>query len=257
MVRRGGTKLDEKVAIVTGSSKGIGKAIAEHLARNGYYVFITYHTDRVAGLATVEALLSQGYKCELQSLDVRSEASVRDLFSIIADRSGHLNVLVNNAVKEIAKSIEDATFEEWKIVTTTKIDGTFLCSKYAIPLLKLGENANIINITSFDGEKPQPDYLGYCVGTAGIIAITKALAVSLPKQGIRVNAVCPGATRTPLWDNLGGSDEALWEKFARDNPMGRITTTEDVANAVSMIIEDPGRYLNGNFIYVNGGNHLK
>ena len=160
-------------------------------------------------------------------------------------------------MQEIAKSIDNASFEEWKLVTSTKIDGVFLCTKYALPLLRQSENANVINLTSHDGERPNPAYLAYCVGTAGVIAMTKALAVSLPKEGIRVNAVSPGPIRTPLWDALGGGNEEMWREFSQENPMGRNATEADVANAVMMLVNDPGKFLNGNFLYVNGGNHLK
>ncbi len=245
------------VALVTGSSKGIGKAIVKKLAKEGYFVYITYCSDKLGGEKTLEEIETEGGRGHLVQLDVRSLESVQQVMTRIDADFHHLNVLVNNAATEIAKNIEDASFEEWHTVTQTKIDGAFLCTKYAIPLLKKADNANVIVISSYDGEKPQADYIGYCVGAAGVIAFTKAMATYLPQYGIRVNAVSPGTTRTPLWDKLGGEDEEMWKGFANNNPMKRIPTVEDVAEATFMLINDPTGYLNGNFLYVNGGSHLK
>ncbi len=246
-----------QAALVTGSSKGIGKAIALRLARENYYVYVTYYSDKEAGEKTLLEIQENGGAGYLLHLDVLSITSVRTAFEKVESDFGHLNVLVNNAVTDIAKNIEDASFEEWRIVTGTKIDGAFLCTKYALPLLKRGENANLIVITSYFGEKPDPELIAYCIGTAGLIAFTKAMALYLPKFGIRTNAVSPGATRTPLWDKVGGGeDEEMWKGFAKQNPMGRIPTVDDTAEATMLLINDPSRYLNGNFLYVNGGTHL-
>jgi NAD(P)-dependent dehydrogenase (short-subunit alcohol dehydrogenase family) len=148
-----------RVSLVTGSSRGIGRAIAIRLAAEGYHSVVTYHTDEKAGRSVLNEIEANGGVGELRKLDVRSEESVSDTLRMIGERHGRLDVLVNNAVTEIAKSIEQATFEEWRIVTETKIDGTFLCCKYAIPLLSNSDNGNIVNITSFDGEKPKQEYL--------------------------------------------------------------------------------------------------
>lgn len=246
-----------KIALVTGSSKGIGRTIAIRLAKEGYITFVTYNTDKQGAEKTVTEIEDLGGKAHLERLDVRSEDSVKTTFESIKKQYGHLNVLVNNAGIEIPTNIEKANFDEWKTVTETKINGTFLCTKYALPLLKGQENANLINITSSLGDNPDPQFLAYCVGTAGIIAFTKAMAIDLGKYGIRANGVSPGTTRTPMWDSMGGDNDEMWAKFAQNNPMGRVSTPEDVANTVMMIINDESKYLNGNFIHVNGGNHLK
>jgi NAD(P)-dependent dehydrogenase (short-subunit alcohol dehydrogenase family) len=126
-----------------------------------------------------------------------------------------------------------------------------------MPLLAKAENANAIYITSYDGVKPVPDYIAYCTGTAAMLAFASAMALYLPKFGIRVNCISPGATKTPLWDKLGGEDDSMWAKFAEANPMSRISTVDDVANAVMLVVNDPSGYLNGNNLYVDGGSHLR
>ncbi len=247
----------KKVALVTGSSQGIGKGIALKLAENGYITFVTYLKNKLKGENAAKEITKKGGIAELVKLDVKSEESVKKVFEKITNDYGSLNVLVNNAGIEVAKSIESISFDEWKDVVDTKINGNFLCTKYAIPLMKNQENANLIVIVSALGERPEPDYLPYSIGTAGTIAFAKAMAQHLGKYGVRTNAVVPGTTRTALWDTFGGDDEEMWKTFAKNNPMGRVSTPEDIANAVLMIINDKSKFLNGNIIYMNGGSHLK
>ena len=245
-----------KIALVTGSSKGIGKAVAIKLARENYIVFVTYNTDKQSGKKTIAEIEKMGGKAHLMHLDVCIEDDVKTMFKSIKKQYGHLNILINNAGIEISKDIENITFDEWKIVTETKINGVFLCTKYALPLLKGQKNANLINITSSLGDNPDPQLPAYCAGTAGIIAFTKAMAIGLGKYGIRTNGISPGATRTSMWNNTNGNNNEMWTNFAKNNPMGRVSTPQDIANTIAMVINDKSKYLNGNFIYVNGGSHL-
>ena len=244
-----------KVAVVTGSSKGIGQAIAIRLAKDGYLVYVTYFTDEVGGQSTVKEIEKKGGKALLHKLDVADEKSVANLMSTIEKESGHLDVLVNNAEKDVIKTMEDSTFDEWKMAFNTKVHGSWLCTKYAVPLLKKSDNANIIMLSSSADERPTPNMLSYAVATAALTSLTKALAVHLAPE-IRVNAVMPGEVRTSNWQGME-KDDKLWQGFADRNPMKRVATVEDVADAVMPLINDPHRFLSGNFLFVNGGNHLK
>ena len=246
----------QKVAVVTGSSKGIGIAIAIRLARDGYFVYVTYCTDLKGGQATMKEIKQIGGKSSLQKLDVSNEKSVSQLMALIGKEVGHLNVLINNAERDITKNMEDASFDEWKQAFDTKLHGAWLSTKYALPLLKKSKNANVIMISSSADQNPAPDTLSYAVACAALTSLTKALAIHLPVYGIRVNAVMPGQTRTANWGTLEKDDE-LWKRFAQQNPMKRVTTVEDVADATMILINDPHRFLNGNFFYVDGGGHLK
>lgn len=246
----------QKVAIVTGSSKGIGKAIAIRLAKDDYFVYVTYHTDEKGGHNTVREIKNNGGVASLQKLDVSNEKSVSELMVLVKKEFGHLDVLVNNAERDIIKTIEDSSFDEWKLAINTKLHGAWLSTKYAIPLLKKSENANIIMISSSADERPSADILSYATATAALTSLTKSLAIHLPSYGIRVNAVMPGEVRTANWQGLE-KDDVLWKGFADKNPMKRVATVEDVADAVVPLINDPHKFLNGNFIFVNGGNHLK
>lgn len=248
--------MNKRIALVTGSSKGIGKAIAIRLAKDGYFVYVTYCTDKQGGTDTISEIEKNGGKASLQKLDVSNEKSVSELMTLIEKESDHLDVLVNNAEKDIIKTMEDSSFDEWKLAIDTKLHGAWLCTKYALPLLKKSDNANIIMISSSADERPTEDILSYATATAALTSLTKSLAIHLPKYGIRVNAVMPGEVRTANWQGLE-NDDKLWEGFADHNPMKRVATVEDVADAVIPLINDPHKFLNGNFLFVNGGNHLK
>jgi len=245
-----------KSALITGSSQGIGRAIAIKLAEEGYVVYITYFTNKDKGQDTLDKILKakgQGY---LIKMNVASEKSVRKTINFIKKRTGHLNILVNNAGIEIPKVIEQLTFNQWRKVIDTKINGNFLCTKYAIPLLKNQDNANLIVIVSSLGQRPDYNYPAYCVANSGTITFIKMMAQQLGKYNIRTNGVAPGTTKTALWDKMGGADSKMWSNFAKNNPMKRISTSQDIALAVSMLINDKSKYLNGNIIYINGGSHL-
>ncbi|MBU0975861.1 MAG: SDR family oxidoreductase [Patescibacteria group bacterium] len=246
----------QKVAVVTGSSKGIGRAIVLRLERDDFFVYVTYFTDKAGGQSTADEIKKAGGKCSLQKLDVSDEKSVTQLMSLIDNEFGHLDVLVNNACRDVSKSIEDSTYAEWKLAFDTKVHGAWLCTKYAIPLLAKSKNANVIVISSSADERPGPEILSYAVATGATNSFVKAIAPYLPKYGIRVNAVMPGEVRTANWGELE-KDDKLWKEFAENNPMKRVTTPEEVADAVMILINDPHKFLNGNFLFVNGGGHLK
>jgi len=238
----------DKVALVTGSSKGIGKAIAKRLSKEGYFVYITYNTDKKGGESLVKEIGEK--KSSLVKLNVRDEAEVKATFKKVKKENYHLNVLVNNAGIEIPKRIEDLSLDEWNTVVETKINGAFLCTKYAVSLMKEQDNPNIINITSGLGSRPDPDYPAYCTGTAGLDALTTIFALDFSRYKIRTNAIAPGPTLTPMWDTMGGDDPKLWKKFAESNPLGRVSTPEDIAETVMIIINDKTKFLNGNTFFV-------
>lgn len=245
-----------KVAITTGSSKGIGKAIAIRLAKEKYFSIVTFNTDEAGADETLKEVKKVGDGMKAR-LDVISENSVKSIFNLIQKKFGQLDILVNNAGIEKPFPIEKVSLEDWNSVIYTKINGHFLCTKYAVPLLKKSKAPHIFSIVSSLGEKPDPDYPAYCVGTAGTIAFTKMMALQLGKYGVRVNGIAPGTTRTPMWNTMGGNDEGMWESFAKGNPLGRVSTPEDIANVVALLLTKDAEYLNGNIVYVNGGGHLK
>ena len=245
-----------KTALVTGSSKGIGAAVARRLGDEGYHVFVTYHEDEGGAMDVVKSIQRADGSADSIRLDVQSEESVTEAFSIISQATSHLDLLVHNAVKEVSKPLADATFEEWRTVLGSKLDGAFLCTKAALPLFKNAESPSMIVISTFEGEQPSPDYPAYGVAASGVNAFAKAMALYLPQFGVRTNVVAPGPVRTPLWGPDEHNDD-LWRDLAKANPVGRNATPEDVAETVLMVVTEKTRMLNGSFFYVNGGNHLR
>lgn len=248
----------QKIALITGSSSGIGAGIAKTLAQHGYLVIVTYKDHKKWGEHVVASFNQYKGQSVLHELDVTNEESVKACFDFVAKEYGRLDVLVNNAAVDGVAPIEDCTFDTWKLMTRTKIDGNFLCTKYALPLLKIPGKADLIVIMSSMGERPDPDDVGYCVGTAGTISFVKAMAKGLAKYGIRTNGVGPGEARTNngYWKDAGITSDEQWEKLAKANPLGRVTTPGDVGETVLAIIENKTGHWNGNFLYVNGGGHL-
>lgn len=246
----------QKTALVTGSSKGIGKAIALKLALEGYFVYVTYCTDKSGGLETIKEIEKNKGKALLKKVDVSEDNDVKELLELIKNNHGHLDVLVNNATRSIDKRIEDSSFDEWKLAIDSKLHGSWLCTKYSIPLLQKSSNANIIFITSSADERPSEDIISYAVATGATNCFFKAITPHLSKYGIRVNSIMAGQTRTDNWGSLK-NDDKLWKSFADQNPLKRVTTVNDITDAIMFLINDPHKYINGNQFYVNGGGHLK
>lgn len=248
-----------KVALVTGSSRGIGAGIAKYLGIHGYTTVVTYKRDENKADEVVRFIHANGGEAVAIQLDVTSEESVKNCFGIVDKKFGRLDALVNNAGVDRLSPIESVTFKQWQEITRSKIDGNFLCTKYALPLLKKVKKSDVIAIMSDLGDKPDPEDSAYSVGTAGVVCFVKAMAVALAKYGVRTNGVGPSATRTEIgyWKDAGLHTDEAWEKMAKDNPLGRVGTVEDVAKTVLAVIENPTQFWNGNFVYVTGGSHIK
>ncbi len=246
-----------KTILITGSSNGIGAGIARHFGSLGYSVAVTYKENKEDGEKVVAEIEKNGSKAKLYKLDVVNEESVKNIFEKIKNDFGRLDVLVNNAAVDFPNPIETSTFDDWKEITRTKIDGNFLCTKYALPLLKESDNANIIIIMSSMYEKVDPEDAAYCVGTGGTVAFMKSMALALSKYGIRTNGVGPSETKTnsKYWRQIGS--DKMWKDIEEKNPMSRLCTPADVANAIQLIVEDKTKFINGNLLSVTGGNHLK
>ena len=153
--------------------------------------------------------------------------------------------------------IKKTSFEDWKFVLNSKLDSSSLVPKYFYQLLKKTKFPQIILNTSSVEEKPQIGALAYSVASAGVANLVKSLAIELAPEGFRINAICPGTTRTDNWIGFGLEDDNMWKKFADSNPMKRVPTPEDIAEAVSYLVSDKAKYINGLFLYVDGGSRHK
>jgi 3-oxoacyl-[acyl-carrier protein] reductase len=250
--------MKDKVAVVTGSSQGIGAGIAKILGEKRYAVVVTYHNNKEKADSVVEDIISGGGKAIALELDVTSEQSVKACFETIDSQYGKLNVLVNNAGADGLTPIEDTTYEKWREIVGPKIEGNFLCTKYALPLLQKCEKSDLIVIMSSLGDIPDVKDVAYSVGTAGAVGFVKVMARALAKYGVRTNGVGPTAVRTTLgyYEESNLTSDEAWEEISKSNPLGRVATVEDVAETVMTVIDNPSQFWNGNFIYVTGGDHI-
>ncbi len=242
----------QRVALVTGASKGIGQGIAQYLLDHGYFVHCTYRTDR----ASIEHDFGSEPHAMIHHLDVGNEREVQAAIKAVKETGGGLQLLINNAVVDYMTAIEELSLEKWDETFNTRCRGTFLMTKYALPLLKENRRSTIINITSSWAYEAQPEFPAAAAAEAAKMSFTKTCAVALATYGVRTHSVNPGVTRTPLWDDWGVNDEG-WRKMAAENPLGRNCSPEDVAKVIVYLDSEDAAYLNGEEIYVNGGNHLK
>ena len=239
--------------LITGASKGIGLWIAEKFCKEWIHVFINYHQDDIAAKSAKKFLDNLQWWSTLIKCDVRSEKQVITMFTEIQKSWFSLESVVVNAVHEIPQPIDEVSFQDWHSVLLTKLDGSFLITKYCIELLKLADNASITYITSEDGIRPSWEYIAYQVWTAGLIAMCHAQSQYLAKKyKIRCNAIAPWPIKTPLWEKAWQSDE-MWEGFNKSTPIGRVGTVKDVADAVWYVSRDPNKFINWTTIQIDGG----
>ena len=244
------------VYLITGSTSGIGQGMAKELLKNGANVVINYAHNEENANETRELFQEFENQTLFIKADVSNENDVKEMFEKIKERFGRLDGLVNNAVYDKIHSLEELTVEEYRKELDVNIIGRWLCSKYAIELLKESDRPRIVNIASRLGTKPMEDSCAYCTTEAATIMLTKCSALELtPKYGIKVNTVSPSLTLTPFAKNSYTQSEI--EETANKNPSKRLGEVEDTVNAVMFLLSDKADYINGENLNVNGGILLK
>ncbi len=243
-----------KVALVTGSSRGIGAGIAEYLLKKDFKVYVTYLKEKERAFSRFKK-----YKnAVIDQLDVTDEKSVKKLFDSIKKDEGALDLLVNSAAIEIPGKTEEISLATWDKIVNVKLTGAFIVTKYAIPLLKKRKRSTIVNITSTLSHSGTPDYPAHAAAEAGLISYSRTCAIDLARYGIRTHMVNPTTTRTEMWKDIGGfEDDKMWKRFAENNPLKRVSTPEDIGKAIYVLTLDETEYWNGEEIYVDGGSHFK
>ena len=252
--------LNGKIALVTGARGGIGRAIVSRFIREGATVFAADLTPQ-GSLAEHDDDGSHFVK-----LDVTQEGDAIAAMEQVSAQHGKLDILVNAAGIEIEKTIEDTTLEEWNLSFAVNATGTFLTSKYALPLMraaaKSGTSASLINFGSYDGFIADPGLAAYCATKGAVHALTRAMACDHGPEGIRVNAICPGYIDTPMLQSFfngdgsgggGGNIETLQQAVRDVHPMRTYGTPEDIANLVNWLASDEARYASGQLWVLDGG----
>ncbi len=242
--------LQGQVALVTGASRGIGRAIAERLANAGAFVLVNYVKQEAAAEETRAAIIAQGGQAELCRFDVANGAEVTTAVQDVVERHGRLDVLVNNAGLSIDNLLLRLKEEEWDRVMNINLKGVFLCTKAAMrPMLKQ-KGGRIINLTSVVAQTGNAGQAAYTAAKAGIIGFTKTMAKELASRSITVNAVAPGFIET---DMTGSLPEQVKSGYLSLIPANRWGTVAEVAEVVTFLAGPFAGYITGQTINVNGG----
>lgn len=244
------SQLTDKIAIVTGASRGIGRGIALELAKRGATVVVNYQRSADAANEVVDQITSSGGKASAFQADVSLEEDANNLIKYAIDTYSKIDILVNNAGTTRDNVIMMMGAEDFDTVIQTNLRSTWLCSKAAVRAMMRKRYGRIINITSVSGIMGNAGQTNYSASKAGIIGFTKALAREVAARNITVNAVAPGFVLTDLTANL---PQEMADKLNEHIPLGRWGTIEDVAAATAFLASDEAAYITGHVLAVDGG----
>lgn len=239
-----------KTAIITGASRGIGKAIATLLAQNDYNVVINYNHSEDQAKALVNELTAQGLSAVCYKADVSDEAQAEALVRFTLDRWGKVDLLVNNAGVSASGLLIDTPIEQINDIIAVNLTGTIVMTQKVAKGMLSNQSGNIVNISSIWGEIGGSCEAVYSATKGGVIAFSKAMAKELGYNGIRVNCIAPGIIDTDMNARLSTSDV---QNIIDDIPCQRIGRAEDIAKAVLWLASDEASYINGQVLSINGG----
>jgi 3-oxoacyl-[acyl-carrier protein] reductase len=244
--------LSGKKAVVTGASRGIGRAVALKLAAEGAELIVTA-TSLERASRTADEIVAMGGRALPCKADVSVAADVDALFQLVVKEFGGIDILVNNAGITRDGLLMRMKDEDWSAVVDVNLKGTFCCTREAVKLMAKAKSGRIVNISSVVGQMGNLGQANYCASKAGIIGFTKAVAREYAKRNITVNAVAPGFIET---DMTGVLAENIREELLKQIPVNRFGTPEDIANAVYFLVSDSGGYITGHVLSVNGGMYM-
>jgi acetoacetyl-CoA reductase/3-oxoacyl-[acyl-carrier protein] reductase len=243
------SRLAGKTALVTGASRGIGRAIAVALAREGAKVAVNYQSNDARAQEVLDEITALGGTAMLIKANVANSDEARAMIKKVVDAWGRIDVLVNNAGITRDKSLRKLDDESWLTVVQTNLNGCFFCMSAAIgPMLEQG-GGRIVNVSSMNGQIGAFGQANYSASKGGVIALTKTAALELAKANITVNTVSPGFTETDMFAEI---PDKIQEQIKQRIPMGRFAKPEEIAKAVVFLVTD-GDYITGQQINVNGG----
>jgi NAD(P)-dependent dehydrogenase (short-subunit alcohol dehydrogenase family) len=246
---RDGRPLDDRVALVTGAGRRIGRVIALTLARAGARVVVNYHESRAGALATVREIRALGVDAVAMRADVSKPRQVAAMFRAVEKRFGRLEILVNNAGIFFPGRWDQLRESDWDRILGVNLKGAFYCAQAAARLMRRQKRGRIIIISSLGGLQAWPDYLHYCASKAAVIALTRGLAKALA-PGILVNSIAPGTILFP-----GERRTRLHEKIIRATPLQKPGRPEDIAEMV-LFLATSGEFITGQVFVVDGGKSI-
>jgi 3-oxoacyl-[acyl-carrier protein] reductase len=244
--------IDNKVTLVTGASRGIGRAIAVELGKRGATMIGTATSE--AGANDISSYLQQaGIKGKGMVLDVKSEESINECLNNIVEENGAIEILVNNAGITRDSLLMRMKLDQWEEVYITNLRSVFLLSKACLRGMMKSKFGRIINISSVVGSTGNPGQTNYVSTKAGMVGFSKSLAREIANRGITVNCVSPGFIQTDMTDNLTDDQK---EHILASIPMGKMGDVEDIAKAVGFLASEDAAYITGQTLHVNGGMHM-
>jgi 3-oxoacyl-[acyl-carrier protein] reductase len=245
--------LKEKVALVTGGSRGIGRAICVALAKQGAYVVVNYAGNEAAAVQTLELVREHGSDGEILRFDVGDAEACDAAITDVAKRKGRIDILVNNAGIAMDQLLIRVKPEEFEATFHTNVGGALWCSKAAMRFMMKARRGRIVNLSSVVAESGNPGQAVYSSSKAALIGLTKALAREYASRSVTVNAVAPGFIET---DMTAGLPEQAKQSIVAQTPAGRQGTADEVAAAVVFLVSDEAAYVTGQVIRVNGGMYV-
>jgi len=240
---------DNRVAIVTGSAKGIGRGIAKRLAADGVPVVVNYQRDTAAAQETLALVQPLAPRSIVIQADVATPEGAKHLIDETLTAFGRIDILVNNVGPFLVKSVFDTEVDEWRRIIDGNLSSAFYCMKFALPAMRAQKSGHIINLGSLNAETTRgaPTTAAYNAAKTGIVVLTKSVARSEARYGIRCNVVNPGFIETYA------TTEADRRELPSLVPLGALGTAEDIAEAVAFLVSDKARYVTGAVLNVHGG----
>lgn len=249
-------KLKDKVAIVTGATKGIGRACAEEYAKEGSKVTLAGRSEDL-GEAAAEEITAQGGQAMFVACDVSDSSQVNNMVAATVERFGGLDIMLSNAGINNKAEFLDVREEDWDRVIDVNLKGVFLCGQAAArQMVKQGRGGVIINMSSVIAVLGLKNQVAYSASKGGITQLTKAMALGLIDKGIRVNAIGPGPVATELMQRVG-HNEALMNQILKRTPIGRIAECEEIGRVAVFLASDDSSFIVGQTVYADGGRMIQ
>ena len=246
-------RLEGKVAIVTGSNRGIGKGIAIAFAKEGCKVVVSNYKKDSEGEKAVNEIEKLGSNAIFVKADVSKGNDMKDLVKKAVEKFGKLDIMVNNAGILVSGSVKELTEKDWDRQMSVNLKGAFFGTKYAVEqMVKQGKGGRIINISSIAGLVGFPGISAYCASKGGITELTREVALDCAKDGITVNAINPGVIVTDMTKGML-EDKATLKNFLENTPVGRVGKPEDIGNAAVFLALDESSFITGHNLVVDGG----
>ncbi len=246
--------LKNKTALITGGSRGIGRACVRLLSKAGADVAFTYNTNEKLANKLCDEFTDKN-KVRSFKVNINNKSGIYDVINSVKNDFGKIDILVNNAGIWGKSEIENLSLDKWNKTININLTGTFLFTKYAVLIMKKNKFGRIINISSTAGQRGEALYSHYAASKGGMIAFTKSLAVELGEYNITVNSVAPGWVKTDMTKDIFENKSEL-EKIIKEIPLRKIAVPEDIAGAVIFLASDLASHITGCVINVNGGSVL-